>query len=172
MIKNILLSLGATPLHKNSTKKLKISEIENKFNFKLPSELKELYSLFTSSVIFESGAKIKPIQAAPFADNEGYQSVEILYGIDNQNNNILQQNIMYEELQQKGYFIFGASCGGDQLCLGKNDLKVYCWDHESSENEQEFYKVSTNLSSFFNALKADEDEQAAKIDDTNSFLSF
>ncbi|MBR8842090.1 MULTISPECIES: SMI1/KNR4 family protein [unclassified Pseudoalteromonas] len=175
MIKNVLDSLGAMPLHECSDEVIDINELENRFKFEIPDELKELYSLFNSSVIFDSGAKIKPNQATPLTDHDGYQSVEILYGIDNQDNNILQKNAMYEELEQKGYFIFGSSCGGDQLCLGKRDLKVYCWDHESGESEQEFYEVSTNLSSFFQALQPDEDEatdHASKIDEDKSFLSF
>ncbi|MEM5515290.1 hypothetical protein WNY79_20620 [Pseudoalteromonas sp. AS84] len=50
-------------------------------------------------------------------------------------------------------------------------MKVYCWDHESSENNNEFFEASANFDNFLSNLESDNANMAQKeIDSANSFL--
>ncbi len=80
---------------------------------------------------------------------------------------------MYKQLNDEGFFIFGESSGGDQLCIHKENMKVYCWNHESSENNNEFFEVFANFDNFLSNLEPDNANMAQKeIDSANSFLDF
>lgn len=173
MLDQLINALNASSLYLKSEKVTTIKHIEDEFKFTLPQELKKLLSTFDSSIIFNNGAKIIPLQKSPYTNSDGYLPLEIIYGLEDSDNNLIIKNHMYEEVNKRGFFIFGESSGGDQLCIHKENMKVYCWDHESNEGNNEFFEVSTNFDDFLSNLEPDNTNMAQKeIDSDNSFLDF
>ncbi|MBB3059784.1 SMI1/KNR4 family protein [Microbulbifer rhizosphaerae] len=165
--------LGARELLESSKKTFAIENVQSELDFKFPPEYSTVLEEFKGPIVFNNGATFKPIQETPVDSENGFLSLEILYGLRG-NSNLIDKNNMYNEQIPSNLITIGESSGGDQICLSCKTGKVYFWYHEAKTEEYSAYEISNNIIEFFSSLKKDDEQHEIKkdIDESGSFLEF
>jgi hypothetical protein len=153
-----LLELGCKELPSTLTEDAySLSELSLLLSVDFPPILKELYSLHARTMIFEKGAVFKPVEATPVDDTEGFQELEILYGLNKGPTGLFQKNKMYSQQFPEGFLTIGGAPGGNQICMHRKNPKVSFFYHEAQIEGTAFYEIAETLETFLQHLTCDID---------------
>ncbi len=131
---------------------MSLNTIENELQTRLPKTLVSILTKMGGGIYFS--AKYKPDVRSPLSDSEGYNSLDFLYGLTDDDNGVLAKNRTYGREQiPDTYITVGESSGGDQLCIEKNSGKVYYWHHEALSEDKMFYLVASSFDDFLSRLE-------------------
>jgi hypothetical protein len=174
MFNEILSSIGARVL-KESKRNRNICDLDatlSELGIDFSKEYKNLLKLYEGSIVFEKGAKYKPDIISPLADQNGFQSLEMLYGLSGEYN-LIKRNKMYRQQIPSNMTVIGEGVGGDQICISKDDGKIYYWHHEAITENRSTFEISSNLDDFIFSLEEDNDSSHKKrINESESFFDF
>jgi hypothetical protein len=133
---------------------------------------REMLLTFGGAVVFENGAKFALDEKSPLNDKDGYQSLEVLYGLGNGKNSIEQKAAQYAGELPASFVPIGESSGGNLICVA-GDGAVYLWDHEGQRNEGT-WRIAASIDEFVNRLEPDDSEIGSTegIIESESFLDF
>lgn len=159
MYEKIIKELGAKGVLFKSVDNI-VSEPIN-----LSVELLELVGFFKGSIVFERGAKFKTQKNIPVRDSEGFIDLDIIYGLNNDENNIFLKNKTYKYQIAEDLYVFGESGSGDQYCLSKKTGQVYYWYHEAKFENETTFLIAQTFEGFISGLCPDDDvtEKASNI---------
>ena len=116
-----------------------------------PKNVGALVKIYKHSVLFDDEIVFVPQYLTGLEDENKLLSLEILWGLEEGNFNIFDQNEALENLEADEHlYSIGRSFGGIHICLSKNDDAVYFFVNDSEENT---YKIFDNLHSFIEALE-------------------
>lgn len=140
----------------------------------LPSagSYRELLLTFGGAVVFDNGAKFTSDEKSPLNDKDGYQSLEVLYGVGNGKNSIEQKTAQYAGELPTSFVPIGESSGGNLICVD-GDGAVHLWDHESQRNERT-WRIATSIDEFVSRLEPEDSKSGSTegIIESESFLDF
>jgi hypothetical protein len=173
-IREVIQSLGGRSVVKDSSQRCSIEELESTLNIHYFSdEYKELLTDYSGSILFDKGAIYRPKRNSPVDSSNGYQSLEMLYGLKG-DSNLSKRNAMYKDQIPLGYLVIGESVGGNQICISKENGKIYFWFHESETESESLYEIADSVDVFLHSLVADNDVTPSEreIDETGSYLDF
>lgn len=151
-IENKFKELGA---HSLKAEKCDVNNYKYK-SFLSSDHLKILKKYNNYSVSFEKGAIfiIEGNSYPPICDDDKSISLDLLYGLNNDENSIAERNKnltkIYLELDD--YIFIGESLGGDQICLKKKTGEIYYFYHEAEYEDEELYFLTSNFSIFVEKL--------------------
>jgi hypothetical protein len=173
MYKEKLKSLGARELKEPSTEKFDLAKLEVELGITISGEYASLLEAYNGSIVFDNGAIFRPKQKSPVDSDDGYQSLEMLYGLQG-DSNLLKRNQMYRDQIPSGFVTIGESVGGNQICLSSNNGKVYFWFHEAKTEEESLFEIADSIEIFLKSLKKDDGltQATREIDQSGSFLDF
>ena len=133
---------------------------------------RELLLAFGGAVVFDKGAKFTPDEQSPLNDKDGYQSLEVLFGLGNGKGSIEQKAKQYAGELPASFVPIGDASGGNLICVDGNGV-VHLWDHESQRNEGT-WRIATSMDELLRRLEPDDSEigSAEGIIESESFLDF
>ncbi|MGL5680457.1 MAG: SMI1/KNR4 family protein [Plesiomonas shigelloides] len=168
-----LNELGAKNLPSDCPDRFSIEKIEIELKVKLAPLHKEILLRFCDSIVFEYGAKYKPIQRTPVDTADGFQGLEILYGLKGSQNLVAINNI-YKGQVPDDFIVIGGSVGGNQICISRSSGDVYFWFHEAEFDDECMFEISKCIDDFIYGLIPDDNQWSniREIDESNSFLDF
>lgn len=153
------IELGASPFYGESC------QVDNskykKFLSKDHIHILKQYNNY--SVSFEKGAIfiIDGDRYPPICDTDRSISLDLLYGLKNDENSIAERNNhltkVYPELDD--YIFIGESSGGDQICLKKKTGEIYYFYHEAEYEYEELYFLTSNFSIFVERLLIESEDK-------------
>ncbi len=175
MNNEILSKLGARSLKKSEIPDIdsKLEEIESFFNIKFSETHKSILKKFGNAIVFDEGAKYKPKVNSPLDDSEGFQNIEVLYGISDNDNGLINKNKMYSEQLPPSIITIGEAPGGNQVCINKDNGKVLFWHHEADNEENMLFEIAPSFDEFISQLKPDNESQSinsSAIEESESWL--
>lgn len=166
-------NLGARALNAGSAEQCTFAQIDSELNIRFTDKYQSLLKNLKGSIVFDSGAVFKPKQKSPVDTIDGFQSLEMLYGLQG-DSNLIYKNKMYNEQVPEGYVVIGESIGGNQICISREDGKVYFWFHEAEVEDNSLFEIACNVDDFLEGLLNDNAQPSDKreVDESNSFLDF
>lgn len=176
MLNKIKLMLGMKSMstRHDSQNTFSFENIENFLQVKLDSEHKKLLSEFSTAIVFTNGAKYKPNVNSPVDDSNGYQSIEMIYGLNGEHN-LLDMNQIYSDQLPKDLFCIGESFGGNLICASKKSGGLFFWCHETNFEEPSTFYICNSFERFLAMLETDDgddDDGNNNLIDSESFLDF
>lgn len=173
MLIESLKKLGARSVKNNSLNKRAVFQVESELNITFTDGYKSVLSGFDNSIVFDHGAMYKPVQNSPVDTLEGFQSLEMLYGLQG-DSNLVDKNRMYKGQIPEDFIVIGESIGGNQICLSRSSGKVYFWFHEAEFEDNSLFEVAPIVDDFIKGLVRDEmlDSGNREVDESGSFLDF
>lgn len=165
--------LGARALKAESAEQCTFAQIDSELNIRFTDKYQSLLKSFNDSIVFDSGAIFKPKKKSPVDTIDGFQSLEMLYGLQG-DSNLINKNKMYNGQVPEGYVVIGESIGGNQICLSCEDGKVYFWFHEAEVEGDSLFEIASNIDDFLEGLFNDNAQPSNKreVDESSSFLGF
>ncbi|AZC28228.1 hypothetical protein C4K38_0237 [Pseudomonas chlororaphis subsp. piscium] len=131
----------------------------------ISEDLKKLLKKFKTAIVFSNGAKFKTPKKMPIGDRNGFVFLDIIYGLNQDSNNIYYKNEMYSNQISGDFYTFGESGGGDQFCISKKTEEVYYWYHEAKDDASSLFLIAPSFTNFFEHLVPDNEENNSKNDD-------
>lgn len=136
---------------------------------KLPQSYRNFLLHFGTSVLFDVNVFFKAEQPSPWADDNGYDSLESLYGLNKfkKEYTVFETTEMYKEDFKNQWLPIGASSGDNQiiLCLMDNMYgEVWFWDHNQDPlfNKKGYFygltRIANSFEDFVAILESFEDE--------------
>jgi hypothetical protein len=116
---------------------------------------RELLVRFGGAIMFENGAKFIPDERSPLDGKDGYQSLDILYGLGSGRDSIERYAATYEGEVPPSFVPIGGAPGGNQICMDSQGA-IYLWDHESNRDEG-FWRIAASMDAFLDRLEPDDD---------------
>lgn len=175
MNNEILNKLGAhvlkgdkTPNNENELKK-----IESFLKIELSETHKSILNNYGGAIVFDEGAKYKPKTQSPVDDPQGFQNIEVFYGVLDDDNGLLNQNKMYSRQLPSTVITIGEAPGGNQICINRQDGRVLFWHHEAESEDKTLFEIAPSFDEFFSQLEPDNGSQpsvSSGIDDSESWL--
>src|SRR5690606_12021054 len=121
--------------------------------FTLPPKYKELLKSIGGAIIFENSVKYKPDRPNPLTMADGYNKLDILYGIGSGRDSIQGMIDTYAEELPGSLIPIGGAPGGNVICVDDKS-EVFLWDHESLIGDKP-WKISSSLDRFMDMLEPD-----------------
>ncbi len=133
---------------------------------------REILLEFGGAIWFDHGARYKPHTPNPFTKKDGYNNLEILFGLGNDKNSIEQKASQYKDELPPSFVPIGESSGGNLVCVN-SDASVHLWDHESQRNEGT-WRIAASIDEFLKRLEPDDSGIGSTegIIESESFLDF
>ncbi|ODA36642.1 hypothetical protein A6X21_15825 [Planctopirus hydrillae] len=133
---------------------------------------REILLEFGGAIWFDHGARYKPHTPNPFTKKDGYNNLEILFGLGNDKNSIEQKASQYKDELPPSFVPIGESSGGNLVCVN-SDASVHFWDHESQRNEGT-WRIAASIDEFLKRLEPDDSGIGSTegIIESESFLDF
>jgi hypothetical protein len=116
---------------------------------------RELLTTFGGAIMFENGAKFIPDERSPLDGKDGYQSLDILYGLGSGRDSIERYAATYEGEVPPSFVPIGGAPGGNQICMDSHGA-LHLWDHESNRDEG-FWRIAASMDAFLDRLEPDDD---------------
>lgn len=138
----------------------------------LSDSYRELLLEFGGAVIFEKGAKFQCDERSPLNDKEGFQSLEMLYGLGCSRSSILMEGLERAGQIPDGFVAIGESSGDHLICMDREGA-IHLWEHKSSRDEKGWL-IANSIDDFLGRLQPD-DSATGNTDgiiDSESFLDF
>lgn len=126
---NIVSEIGKFKKHSEN----EIIKIENKYGFEFPQDYREFLLKFGNSS-FESNSYFHSIERTPYATEDNLDSINVFYGLDNDDNDLAEQVEIYLDRIPKAIIPIAEAEGGNIICIGVKDEingKIFYWDHEN-----------------------------------------
>lgn len=123
----------------------KIVILEKDYNIKLPADYK-YFILNYGELVIKENFYFKPLEQTPKSPKDGYHSINIFYGLNDNDMDIRKKINQYKYEFKNKYVPIALLPGENQLCLDVNG-QVYFWDHESL-TDKSIYLVSKSFSKF------------------------
>ena len=175
MFSDIMQKLKARVIKDAPREKYSTDFIEIELGVKFSDEYSALLNHYDGSIVFDNGAIYRPLQLSPVDNKHGFQILEILYGLSGESN-LLKRNQMYHDQIPAEYVVIGESVGGNQICLSKQNEKVYFWHHEALTDDTSLFEIAADINSFILSLEKDDkdhnNDSKREIDESGSFLDF
>jgi len=165
----ILESFGAEPYSISLEMKKNLLEKLEVLTGPLSDDYRNFLLYFGGSVLFNVDLIFKGIQHSVWANSEGYDAIESLYGLEDSGHDytIFEAIDTYHNEFRDQFIPIGSSSGGNEICLcihGDMKGQIWFWDHESDP----MFDMKTVLSGmtliensfqkFINKLKIDDEE--------------
>ncbi|QDU95706.1 SMI1/KNR4 family protein [Lignipirellula cremea] len=122
----------------------------------MSDSFRELLLAFGGAIWFDNGARFRPQSPNPQTDEDGYNSLDVLYGLGDGEDSIEQRIEQYDGELPESFVAIGEAPGGNQICVG-GDGVVYFWDHESLRNDQT-WPIAGSVDEFIAMLEIDDEE--------------
>ena len=120
----------------------------------LSDSYRQVLLTFGGAIYFYKIVVFKSDEPSPLNDKDGYQALDILYGLGNGENSIEQKIEQYEGELPPSFAPIGEAPGGNLICM--NDAgAVYLWDHESPRGGKEVWRIAESMDDFLGRLKLD-----------------
>jgi SMI1-KNR4 cell-wall len=139
---------------------------------RLAPSYRDLLIAVGGGIVFDKGARYVPETVTPFTKADGYNSLELLYGLGNEQYSLTHKILEYNEQLPQFVIPIGEAPGGNLLCVNQSG-SVLLWDHESPLDGK-LWHVATSLESFIERLEPDESKLGSTegIVESESFLDF
>lgn len=149
---------------------LAVQEVERLFP--LPPKFRELLVAVGGALIFDKGAKYQPEEPTPLTKEDGYNSLESLFGLGDGKDSIKRAVAQYEGELPSKLVPIGQAPGGNLICVNASGI-VFLWDHES-QMEGRAWRVASSLDQFLERLEPDDSKSRTThgIVESESFLDF
>lgn len=133
---------------------------------------REALQAFGGAVVFESGAKFRSDEKSPLNDKDGYQTLEILYGLGDGKYSVRHKAAQYADELPASFVPIGETAAGNLICVASNGA-VYLWDHESLR-DGETWRIASSMDDFLGRLVPDESAICGTdgIVESESYLGF
>ncbi|MBF0231600.1 MAG: SMI1/KNR4 family protein [Desulfamplus sp.] len=165
MIDDILKNLSVKIIgikEKNAYKDLE--HFEKRIKAELPEDYKKILVMYAGPIIFNEQNIFKPIISSYLDREDGTQSVEILYGLGENEYSITAMLNRYEGRIPYQAIPIGEIGGGNLICMcirGDRANQIYLWDHDNEreitgEPENDFgnmFLVSENFENFIHSIE-------------------
>lgn len=138
----------------------------------LSVDYRKLLLEFGGAVIFEKGAKFQCDERSPLNDKEGFQNLEMLYGLGSSRSSILMESLKRAGEIPDGFVPIGESSGGNLICIDRVGA-VHLWDHESFRDDKGWL-IANSIDDFLGRLQPDDSAigNTDGIIESESFLDF
>lgn len=135
---------------------------------KLPLPYKKFLLHFGGSILFNVNVFFKSISPSPWADEDGYDVLESLYGLNGlgKDYTVFEALETYKNTIGKDWLPIGSSSGGNQVCMClnmKSAGQIWYWDHETeitfnkSEVASGLSLIANSFEGFIKILEFKED---------------
>lgn len=174
MYKETFGKLGAKVLEEESSEEYSVNQIVSELNIQFSDEYVALLDYFNGSIVFNNGAIYRPNIKSPVDSVDGFQSLDILYGLRG-NFNLIKKNRVYREQIPIGLVVIGESIGGNQICISCDDGKIYFWYHEAEMENTTLFEIAASIDDFLLGLLCDDASTSnnnREIDESDSYLNF
>ena len=95
----------------------------------VPDSYREVLTTFGGAIVFDNGARFTTDEPSPLNDKNGYQSLEVIYGLGSGKHSIEHQIARYEGELPPSFVPIGEAPGGNLVCVNGTGT-VFLWDHE------------------------------------------
>lgn len=151
-----------------------IRSIEKECKLKLPIEYK-MFLLNFSNCIFKDDIYYQSIEKSPWTPGDGLESVEVFYGLENDDINLRKRIQQYSGRIPDGLIPIAESPGGNQICIGvkgKYTERIYFWDHEniSTKGGSNLYLIANLFSDFIMSFELHHRDLEVNLDDIEVLL--
>ena len=176
-VKSKMADLGAKILNGIANNpRSKFEEMKNELSYSPSPVHKTILLDWPGTIVFGRGAIFKPAESSPVDPESGFQSLEVLYGLADDQNNIIRKNrVFHDQVSDSRYIAIGDAPGGNQICVDRKTGKVLFWYHEAPDEDNSLFEIAQSFEEFFKSLQPDEDSRgvesiSGKIDESNSWL--
>lgn len=143
-----------------------LERIESLHGVSLPSEYRTFLMETGAPITFDTTVVYRPKEKSPWDDEDGTQSVEVLYGLGKGDYSLSTLWKRYaDQIDEQALPIAGAP-GGNQICLivdGAKRSRVYFWDHEGDVDPEEelanMYLIAKSFGAFMALLEVEEKKE-------------
>lgn len=101
--------------------------------------------------------------------------VELFYGLEQNDYDIREAIKTYNEQLPEQIIPIADADGGDLICLDVSEInqgKIYFWDHELRDREQDLFLIADTFTEFIEGLfVVEDDDEDSDIEDINIQLS-
>lgn len=161
-MKKKLENLGIAVLNEktSSIDKSIIENIESKRKIGLPKDYKDFLDAYGRTMIFNNEIRYKPLEISPWTMKNGYASLELFYGLENDDYNLNNMIQRYEGRIPDSLIPIAEAPGGNVICIGakKDEFfgKLYFWDHEGrGKKKNDLYLIANSFKDFIDSLEND-----------------
>ena len=114
----------------------------------LPDSYRELLMRFRGPIVFDNGARFTSDEPSPLNDKNGFQSLELLYGVGGGQYSVEQKIRQYEGELPAGFIPVGEAPSGNLLCVDESGTGItkVCGAQEAGELLLHWSSSSTDLS--------------------------
>ncbi|MDQ0244738.1 hypothetical protein J2S09_002309 [Bacillus fengqiuensis] len=133
-----------------------IETIEVEYKVEFPEDFKLFLLQYGTCTFNEDDIYYRSIEKNPWTPDDGFESVEIFYGLDKDEYDIRQMIQRYSEYIPGNLIPFAESPGGNQICIavnGNEKGKIYFWDHENRNGQKDLFLVAESFSDFINSFQ-------------------
>ena len=153
---SIFERLGASRLHAEPDP-APDPDLQKFLGMELPESLMSLLLEIRGPVFFDNDALFKPLEPCGAEDENGYDSLDLLFGWGKGMYGLREQNEPNDGFPDNLVAI-GHTIGGDLFCLDRETMEVVRWDHEGDE-EDAVTLVARDFESFMASLMPGEQEE-------------
>lgn len=155
--------------------KAKLQRFEISVGAALPKAYADLLIQYGTPVVFERDVRFRPVEKSPWDRKDGTQSLELLYGLNGDKQDLARQHEVYTRRMPEGIIPIGEAPGGNIIGLGIRRPatgKVYFWDHENERPitgvmKNDFgnmHLIAPSFEEFMESLYAVKDDSEEKSD--------
>lgn len=150
--------LNPAALNPNKVFPENIERVEQRIGLSLPQELSHLLTKIGGAVVFDKGARFKPIAMSGRETPNGHRSLNLLYGLTNDEHGLVNNCGIEQDQFPSHLLAIGETPGGDQICLDRYSPKVLLWKHDFPEGEA-ITEIAPDFTDFIARLEPDEELQ-------------
>ncbi|MFN2747229.1 SMI1/KNR4 family protein [Bacillus sp. z60-18] len=131
-----------------------IEEIEKSLSINLSDDYKEFLLKYGECMIMEDNLVFPVLEDTPLSD-EGVLPLGFFYGLEDNRYDIRNVRDIYFDQMPEWVLPIADAEGGDQICIGvkgEKKGKIYFWDHELRDRQQDLFLVANTFSDFIQSL--------------------
>jgi hypothetical protein len=171
MIQSLVSELGARLLGEKAgdlNKSVKTAEQM----VAMSANYRDLLLEFGGAIWFDNGARYRPESPNNLTGSDGYNDLEILFGLGNGENGIERKAAQYAGELPASFVPIGEAAGGNLICMN-GEGAVFFWDHESPRHEPT-WRIAASIDEFLRRLEPGDSEVGSTggIIKSESFLDF
>ena len=163
--------LRAKPMSTEIKERFDLEFVERALGSRLPDGLRILLLKFVDPIIFDADVSFRPAERSRWEDTNGLLSLEILYGLTDDDWSLIKMNDTYRGRIPSEFIAIGDAGGGNQICLDTATGRVLFWDHEARSGG--LSTIAESFDEFSSALFIkDRPGRAEGVIEGESFLDF
>jgi len=144
-----------------------LAAVEQELAYEFPVCYKQLLLHYRRAIFFKKGVVYVPEQASPFDDSDGFQDVELLYGLAAGDEGLLYRYEQFQHQLPERVITIGEASFGNQVCVvraGPELGQVFFWYHEGESGEN-LYRIAKSLREFLLMLQPEPEKPLDYYDD-------